>query len=94
VPRNQPPGLSGDQPVRLRVVDLAAGDRGGERLQVVRVHLVVGRHHGGDIHALLERTAVAGDDRGADAAIPLVDKDGHTLVCGGGNVRPFARRVP
>ena len=70
-PRDQLPGLTGDEPVRLRVVDLAAGDRLDERDQVGRIHLVVGRHHADDVEPFLERALVAGDDRGADAAVPL-----------------------
>ena len=69
--RDQLPGLTGDEAVRLRVVDLAARDRLDEREQVGRIHLVVGRHHADDVEPVLERALVAGDDRGADAAVPL-----------------------
>ncbi len=72
--RDQLPRLPGEEAVRLRVVDLAAGDRGGDRLEVGRVHLVVGRHHAGDVDPLLDRALVAGDDRCADALVLLVGR--------------------
>ena len=68
------PRPAGDQPVRLRVVDLAARDRADDALQLGRVHLVVARHHARHVDAARrERALVAGDDRGADAAVVLVD---------------------
>ena len=73
--RDQLPRLPGEEAVRLRVVDLAAGDRRGDRLEVGRVHLVVGRHHAGDVDPLLDRALVAGDDRGADALVLRVHDD-------------------
>jgi hypothetical protein len=93
VTRDQLPGLPGDQPVRLRVVDLAAGDRGDERLEIVRVHLVVRRHHTGDVDPFLQRTPVAGDDRRADPLVPLVDEDGDSRVAGCRRVRALAGGV-
>ena len=36
VPRDQLPRLAGDEPVRLRIVDLAAGNRAGDRLAARR----------------------------------------------------------
>ncbi len=51
--------------------------------EVVRVHLVVGRHHAGDVDPLFDRAFVAGDDRGADAAVALVrDHDDAGIGCG------------
>ena len=72
MPRDQLPGLAGEEAVRLRVVHLAASDRGDEALELGRVHLVVGRHHRGDVHALLAGAQVAGDDGCSDAAVALV----------------------
>ena len=59
----------------------ALEDRLDEREQVGRVHLVVGRHHADDVEALLERPFVAGDDRGADAAVPLPGDQLDSRVC-------------
>jgi hypothetical protein len=72
VARDHLRGLAGEEAVCLRVVDLVACDRGGEHLQVGRVHLRVRGHHGGDVDPLLERAPVAGQDRGADAFVALV----------------------
>ena len=72
VARDQLPRAAREEAVRLRVVDLAAGDRAGDRLQVGRVHLVVAGHDAGDVDSVLERPAVAGQDRGADALVLLV----------------------
>ena len=52
--RDQLPRLAGDEPVRLRVVDLAAGDGLDEREQVGGIHLVVRSHHADDVETLLE----------------------------------------
>ena len=71
--RDQLPGAAADQPVRLRVVDLAAHDRPEDPLELVGVHLVVARHHRRHVDPLGERPLVAGDDRRADAAVALVD---------------------
>ena len=65
----------GEQAVRLRVVDLAARNGTRERLEVLGIHLVVAGHHADDVDLLLERALVAGDDRGADAAVALVDDE-------------------
>ena len=73
VARDQLPGAAGEEPVRLRVVELVANDRQRERLELVRVHLIVARHHGGRIHPRGQRALVARDDRGADTAVALVD---------------------
>ena len=70
--RDQVPGLAGEESVRLRVVDLAARDGLDERLEVRGVHLVVAGHHRRDVDPLVARALVAGDDRGADALVPLV----------------------
>ena len=72
VARDHLPRLAGEEPVRLRVVDVAARDRAGEHLEVVRVHLRVGRHHRGDVDPVVARLLVAGDDRAADAEVALV----------------------
>ena len=69
---DQIPRLTGHEPVGLRIVELAARDRACQGLQVAGIHLIVGRHHAGDVHALGERALVAGDDRRSDAAIALV----------------------
>ena len=70
--RDQVPRLAGEEPVRLRVVELAARDGLHERRQVGRVHLVVRRHHADDLEPVLERAAVAGDDRRTHSAIAVV----------------------
>ena len=72
VARDQLPGLPGEEAVCLRIVELAARNRLDEVPQVLGVHLVVGRHHGGDVDPLRERGLVAGDDRRPDALVPLV----------------------
>src|SRR6266487_302232 len=69
---DQLPGLTGEEAVRLRVVELASRDRLDEMPQVLGVHLVVGGHHGGDVDPLLERRLVAGHDRRTAALVPLV----------------------
>ena len=89
--RDQRPRLARDQPVRLRVVDLAAGDGADEARELVRVHLVVGRHHAGDVDPLLARPQVAGHDRGADAAVLLVDDDLDPGVGDGSRARRPSR---
>ena len=71
--RDQLPRAAREEPVRLRVVDLAARDGPRDRLEV-------GRDPSGcrrpsrtvTSTPSLERALVAGDDRGADAAVPLV----------------------
>src|SRR5919201_202243 len=65
--RNHAPRFTRDQPVRLRVVDLAAHDGQCDLLQVGRIHLVVGRHHTGDVDSLRHGPLIAGHDRRAYA---------------------------
>ena len=89
--RDQLPRLAGHQPVRLRVVDLAARDRLHEVLEVVRIHLVVAGHHGRDVHLLVDRALVARDDRGADALVARVAD--HLDARVGDRLRPLDRRV-
>ena len=72
---DQLPRTAREQPVRLRVVELAANDRQRERLELVRVHLVVAGHHGDRVDARGQRALVAGDDRGADATVAFVADD-------------------
>ncbi len=79
VARNLLPRLAGEEPVRLRVVELAAGDGPGQRLELRRIHLVVAGHHGGHVDPLGQRPLVAGDDRGAHALVLLVDE--HLDAC-------------
>ncbi len=78
--RDQLPGLARDEPVRLRVVGVAVDDRPRDRLEVLRRHLVVGRHHARDVDAVGDRLPVAGDDGGADAAVLLVADELDTPV--------------
>src|SRR5581483_5676458 len=73
--RDQVPGLARDEPVRLRVVELTACNGQRQHLEVVRIHLVVGGHHARDVHGVGVRALVASDDRGADAAVPVVPHD-------------------
>ena len=73
--RHQLPGPAGEEAIRLCVVDLAARDRRDDALELGGVHLVVARHHGRDVDPLGEGALVARDDRGTDAAVPLVHDD-------------------
>ena len=83
--RDQLPGLAGEEAVCLGVVDLAAGDRLGDRLELAGIHLVVGRHDAGDVDPLLDRAPVARDDRRANATVPFVrDEDDAGIGLGGG----------
>jgi hypothetical protein len=81
--RDQLPRLAGEQPVRLRVVDLAAGHRANERLEISRIHLVVTRHDADDVELLLERALVPGDDRCADTAVALVNDELDACIAEG-----------
>src|SRR5262245_56474000 len=85
------PRLAGDEPVRLRVLDLAARDRACEAFELGPVHLVVGGHDAGDVDLLLERAPVAGRDRGADSAVRLVTEDLDARVAS--REGPLAGRV-
>ena len=69
---DQLPGLAGEEAVRLRVVELTARNRLDEVAEILGIHLVVRGHDGGDIDPVGHRCAVAGDDRGANAFVPLV----------------------
>ena len=91
--RNQLPGLARDEPVRLRVVGVAVDDGSRDGLELVRRHLVVGRHHARDVHAVGDRLPIAGDDRGADAAVLLVADELDAPVSGRDHSRAVARRV-
>src|SRR5262245_60914037 len=93
MPRDQLPRLSADEAVRLRVVDLAARDGQHDRLEVVRVHLVVGGHDARDVDPLLERALVAGEDRRADTAVALAREDRDPRISCGGGVRAPRRAV-
>jgi hypothetical protein len=79
---NQLPGAPCEEPVRLRVVDLAPCHRGGDRLEVARVHLVVAGHDGRDVDPIRERTPVPGQDRGADSLVPFVRDHLDALAAG------------
>src|SRR4029453_2366342 len=70
--RDQLPGLAGEEPVRLGVVDLVRRDALDERLEVVRVHLAIRRHHRGYLDLVGDRALVPGDDGRADSLVPLV----------------------
>ena len=97
--RDQIPRLARHEPVRLRIVDLAARHRDGQRLEVARIHLVVGRHHAGDVHPLGECALVATHDRGADTTVAFeldhldarVARSARAL--GGGVSRPVVHDV-
>ena len=68
--RNQLPRLAREEPVRLRVVDLAADDRAARsaRGRSGAIWLSAAITHVTSI-AVGDRLSVAGDDRGADAAV-------------------------
>jgi hypothetical protein len=72
VPRHQLPGAPAEEPVRLRVLDLAPDDRPDDLPELGRVHLVVAGHHGGHVDPLRDRPAIAADDGGPDAAVAVV----------------------
>ena len=81
--RDQRPRLARDQPVRLRVVDLASRDRRDEADELGGVHLVVTRHHARHVDQLRARAKVAGHDRCTDTTVPLVDDHLDTRIADG-----------
>ena len=80
--RDQLPGLAGEEAVRLGVVDLAAGHRADQRLEVAGSIWLSAAITAIDVDAVGERLFVAGDDRGADAAVPLVAEHRDALAAG------------
>ena len=80
--RDQLPGAAGEESIRLRVVELTAHDRRRERLQLVRVHLVVAGHHRDRVDSGRQCQLVAGDDRCTDPAVAIVRDDLDTRVVG------------
>ena len=80
--RHQLPGAAREEPVRLRVVDLTAGDGACDRLEICGIHLVVAGHHARDVDPLFERAAVAREDGGADALVALVRDDLDPRIAG------------
>jgi hypothetical protein len=93
VPRHELPGLAGEEPVRLRVVQFAPSHRAAEHVQVVRVHLIVSGHHARDVGALLDRPPVAGHDRRPDTAVALVLQHLDASIRTRGQARALERPI-
>ena len=88
-----PPGLACHQAVSLGIVDIIAYDGIEKGGQILRVHLIVARHHDRDVDVMLAAPDISRADRRANSAVSLVTEREHTGVDSLGFPDYFLRSV-